>query len=157
MPCINVLSPFRSPWARKKEDEEYLSRTLSRLGEIVRDDVKLGTVYLTLVLATPPSEATEETKASKCFQKYFQFWFLFPVQPLAAGCTAGGGAPALPVSFQQIPGHTGGSAALQRPQGSHLRPGSLQQDQRVREAGEPGSSWVVAPGHKSIITKTLRH
>ena len=67
MPCINVLgpfSPFQSPWARKKEDEDYLSRTLTRLGEIVKDDVKLGTVYLTLVLATPPSEATEETKAS---------------------------------------------------------------------------------------------
>ena len=41
-----------------------MSRTLTRLGEIVKDDVKLGTVYLTLVLATPPSEATEETKAS---------------------------------------------------------------------------------------------
>ena len=64
MPCINVFSPFQSPWARKKEDEDYLSRTLTRLGEIVKDDVKLGTVYLTLVLATPPSEATEETKAS---------------------------------------------------------------------------------------------
>ena len=64
VPCINVFSPFQSPWARKKEDEDYLSRTLTRLGEIVKDDVKLGTVYLTLVLATPPSEATEETKAS---------------------------------------------------------------------------------------------
>ena len=68
MPCINVLgpfSPFQSPWARNKEDEDYLSRTLTRLGEIVKDDVKLGTVYLTLVLATPSSEATEETKASE--------------------------------------------------------------------------------------------
>ena len=71
MPCINVLgpfSPFKSPWARNKEDEEYLRRTLSRLGEIVKDDVKLGTVYLTLVLATPSSQASQETKAS---QKYF--------------------------------------------------------------------------------------
>merc|ERR1712183_5060 len=71
VPCINVLgpcSPFQSPWACNKEDEEYLSRTLRRLGEIVKDDVKLGTVYLTLVLATPSSQASQETKAS---QKYF--------------------------------------------------------------------------------------
>ena len=68
VPSIKVLgpcSPFKSPWARNKEDEEYLSRTLSRLGEIVKDDVKLGTLYLTLVLATPSTEATQETKVDE--------------------------------------------------------------------------------------------
>ena len=68
VPCIKVLgpfSPFQSPWARNREDEEYLMRTLTRLGEIVKDDVKLGTVYITLVLATPSSGASEQTKASE--------------------------------------------------------------------------------------------
>ena len=36
---------FASPWAKKLSDEEFFSQTLDSLGNIVRDDVKLGTLY----------------------------------------------------------------------------------------------------------------
>ena len=44
---------FASPWAAKYEDEEFFSQTLETVGSIIKDDVKLGTLYCTLVLATP--------------------------------------------------------------------------------------------------------
>ena len=67
VPCIQGFGPFslfQSPWAQTRQDEEYFSHVLTRLGEMVKDDVKLGTLYLTLVLATPSSEASEETQAN---------------------------------------------------------------------------------------------
>ena len=67
VPCIQGFGPFnlfQSPWAQNARDEEYFSDVLTRLGEIVKDDVKLGTLYLTLVLATPSSEASEETRSN---------------------------------------------------------------------------------------------
>ena len=85
-----------------------MSRTLSRLGEIVKDDVKLGTLYLTLVLATPPSEATPETKVSWMatgqISNILVFIEIFSVQSLATLSPAGGGTAALQISLQQIPG-----------------------------------------------------
>ena len=43
---------FRSPWAKNLSNEEFFSQTLDTLGNIVRDDVKLGTLYMFLILAT---------------------------------------------------------------------------------------------------------
>ena len=40
-------------------DENYNN---SKPAEMVKDDVKLGTLYITLVLSTPSSEAKEQTK-----------------------------------------------------------------------------------------------
>ena len=57
---------------------------------------------------------------------------------MAGRSAAGGGPAALPLSLQQIPGGPRpGGAALQPPARTDLRPGHLQSDQRVREAGEP--------------------
>ena len=47
---------YKSPWARNKDDEEYFNDTLMTLGNLVKDDVKLGTLYTTLVLITPKDE-----------------------------------------------------------------------------------------------------
>ena len=54
---------FVSPWAQSREDEAYFCRTLDTLGAIVRDDVKLGTLYLLLVLATPGRAAPPQLRA----------------------------------------------------------------------------------------------
>ena len=115
--------------------------------------------------SSPPRPARPQRRRrqapSRMKWKIFYFWLIFPVQPLAGVSAAGGWPAALPLSLQQIPGgQRPGGAALPGPARSDLRPGHLQSDQRVREAGEPWpwpSAWVVAPGHKSIITKTLRH
>lgn len=67
VPCITGFGPFslfQTPWAVRRRDEEYFSSTLTCLGEMVKDDVKLGTLYITLVLATPSSEAKEQTKSN---------------------------------------------------------------------------------------------
>merc|ERR1712013_848724 len=48
----NVVQ-FTSPWAAKFEDEVFFSRTIETVGSIIKDDVKLGTLYCTLLLATP--------------------------------------------------------------------------------------------------------
>ena len=67
MPCIHGFGPFslfQSPWAQNQEDEEYFSRVLNSLGQIVRDDVKLGTLYMLLILATPGDSASQKIKQS---------------------------------------------------------------------------------------------
>jgi hypothetical protein len=53
---------FNSPWAIHKSDEDLFNQTLKTVGEIVKDDVKLGTLYVTLVLATPGEELSQEAK-----------------------------------------------------------------------------------------------
>ena len=55
---------FRSPWAKNLSDEEFFSQTLDTLGNIVRDDVKLGTLYMLLILATPGESSPEDIKQS---------------------------------------------------------------------------------------------
>ena len=37
---------------------------MKTIGEIVKDDVKLGTLYTTLVMATPGEELSDEAKVS---------------------------------------------------------------------------------------------
>ena len=55
---------FHSPWAKNQSDEEFFTQTLDTLGNIVRDDVKLGTLYMLLILATPGQSASENLKQS---------------------------------------------------------------------------------------------
>ena len=57
-----AIAIFKSPWARKLEDEEFFQHTLQTVGEIVKDDVKLGTIYIFLVLATPSVDLSQATK-----------------------------------------------------------------------------------------------
>ena len=46
---------FTSPWALKREDEEFFMRTLDLVGSIVGQDIKLGTLFYTLNIVTPGS------------------------------------------------------------------------------------------------------
>ena len=53
---------FDSPWANRPSDEDKFNHTMQTVGEIVKDDVKLGTLYVTLILATPGEELSQVTK-----------------------------------------------------------------------------------------------
>lgn len=53
---------FPTPWAQSKEDEDFFNTTLETLGQIVKDDIKLGTIYTRLVLATPGEEVSDDVK-----------------------------------------------------------------------------------------------
>ena len=44
---------FDSPWAKNKADEDFFEHVMQTIGSIVKDDVKLGTMYATLLLAIP--------------------------------------------------------------------------------------------------------
>lgn len=57
------VSLFTSPWAARLEDEEFFSHTLDTVGNIIKDDIKLGTLYCTLILATP---GLHLSKAARC-------------------------------------------------------------------------------------------
>ena len=47
------LDIFTTPWAVDYEDEVFFKKTVNLLGNIVKDDVKLGTLFMILILATP--------------------------------------------------------------------------------------------------------
>ena len=57
-----ALAIFESPWASRNEDEEFFKETLDSLGHIVKDDVKLGEIFVFLVLVTPGDALSETTK-----------------------------------------------------------------------------------------------
>eukprot|EP00092_Neocalanus_flemingeri_P009419 GFUD01010133.1.p1 GENE.GFUD01010133.1~~GFUD01010133.1.p1 ORF type:complete len:492 (+),score=107.38 GFUD01010133.1:80-1555(+) len=58
------LAIFKSPWAKHQSDEELFCQTMQTVGEIVKDDVNLGTLYITLVLATPGEGLSQEAKTN---------------------------------------------------------------------------------------------
>ena len=47
------LDIFATPWAVDYENEVFFKKTVNLLGNIVKDDVKLGTLFMILILATP--------------------------------------------------------------------------------------------------------
>ena len=47
------LDIFTTPWAVHYEEEIFFNKTVTLLGNIVKDDVKLGTLFMILILATP--------------------------------------------------------------------------------------------------------
>ena len=53
---------FDSPWAKTTEDEVFFTNTLDTIGNIVRDDVKLGTLYLAITLLTPDGTISNDIK-----------------------------------------------------------------------------------------------
>lgn len=57
-----ALAIFESPWAARREDEVFFTETLDHLGNIVKDDVKLGTIFVFLVLSTPGENLSDLTK-----------------------------------------------------------------------------------------------
>ena len=60
---------FQSPWAKNLSDEEFFSQTLDALGNIVRDDVKLSTLYMLLILASPGESASDNLKQSPLIER----------------------------------------------------------------------------------------
>ena len=68
---ILILSPLESKLdscqsvITRLQDELFLLSTLEQLGSIVKDDVKLGTLYVTLVLATPGAQLSDTAKVGK--------------------------------------------------------------------------------------------
>ena len=64
----NVIQ-FTSPWAAKFEDEVFFSRTIETVGSIIKDDVKLGTLYCTLLLATPGPNLSKASQTNPSLQK----------------------------------------------------------------------------------------
>ena len=63
---------FTSPWAAKLEDEEFFSRTLETVGSIIKEDVKLGTLYCTLLLATPGQNLSQASLTNHSLHKVQQ-------------------------------------------------------------------------------------
>ena len=63
---------FTSPWASTFEDEEFFTRTLETVGSLIKDDVKLGTLYCTLILATPGINLSKAAQTSHALQKVQQ-------------------------------------------------------------------------------------
>jgi hypothetical protein len=57
---------FTSPWAVRYEDEVFFLTTFESVGKIVKDDVHLGALYSTLILATPGAKLADDTKV--CIQ-----------------------------------------------------------------------------------------
>jgi len=60
-PALSCFDPlkvplFTSPWAERREDEEFFRRTLNTVGDIIGDDVKLGTLFCVMVLVSPGSQ-----------------------------------------------------------------------------------------------------
>ena len=56
------VGQFTSPWAESYDDEVFFLSTLESVGNIVKDDVHLGALYSTLILATPGAKLADSTK-----------------------------------------------------------------------------------------------
>jgi len=54
---------FTTPWAVHYEDELFFNKTVTLLGDIIKDDVKLGTLFMILILSTPGSCLSAEARA----------------------------------------------------------------------------------------------
>ena len=53
---------FTTPWAVHYEDELFFNKTVTLLGDIIKDDVKLGTLFMILILSTPGSCLSAEAQ-----------------------------------------------------------------------------------------------
>ena len=53
---------FTSPWALKREDEEFFMRTLALVGKVVGQDIKLGTLFYTLNIVTPGASLSDRAR-----------------------------------------------------------------------------------------------
>jgi len=60
---------FTSPWAVRREDEEFLISTLGLLGRLVGQDTKLGTLFCALVLLTPGSNLSQRARNDAILKK----------------------------------------------------------------------------------------
>ena len=61
---------------------------MKTIGEIVKDDVKLGTLYTTLVMATPGEELSHEAKVASITVTKYKFGCLLG-KPCTGASTTG--------------------------------------------------------------------
>ena len=61
---LGAFSKFTSPWATRQNDEKFFIDTLKAIGGILKDDMKLGTLYSSLVFSTPGHNLSDQTKVS---------------------------------------------------------------------------------------------
>ena len=59
---LGDYSKFNSPWAKRQNDEKFFIDTLKAIGGTLKDDIKLGTLYSILILSTPGSSLSDQTK-----------------------------------------------------------------------------------------------
>eukprot|EP00090_Calanus_glacialis_P047041 TRINITY_DN9527_c0_g1_i4.p1 TRINITY_DN9527_c0_g1~~TRINITY_DN9527_c0_g1_i4.p1 ORF type:complete len:389 (-),score=81.52 TRINITY_DN9527_c0_g1_i4:750-1853(-) len=59
---IGTFTQFHSPWAATYQDEKFFFDTVKTVGEEMKDDLKLGTLYSTLILSTPGARSSEQAK-----------------------------------------------------------------------------------------------
>ena len=55
---------FTTPWAVNYDEEMFFNRTVDLLGSIVLDDVKLGTLFMILIMATPGTALSIQAQVS---------------------------------------------------------------------------------------------
>ena len=55
---------FTTPWAVNYEEEMFFNQTVNMLGSIVLDDVKLGTLFMILIMATPGAALSIQAQVS---------------------------------------------------------------------------------------------
>jgi len=63
------LDIFTTPWAVNYDEEMFFNKTVTLLGSIIQDDVKLGTLFMILVLATPGATLSNQAQADPSLQK----------------------------------------------------------------------------------------
>ena len=65
IPCMKGFGSsllFPKHWAKDADEEIFFNKTLQTLGDIVKDDVKLGTIFSFLVMVSPSPEALLEIR-----------------------------------------------------------------------------------------------
>jgi len=63
------LDIFCSPWAVDRKDEVFFTHTVDHLGQLVGEDVKLGSLFMILVLTTPGQTLSHQTKDDLSLRK----------------------------------------------------------------------------------------
>jgi len=65
IPCIDGFGHdllYPKPWAKDADEENFFNKTLQTLGDIVKDDVKLGTIFSFLMMVSPSPDALLEIR-----------------------------------------------------------------------------------------------
>ena len=71
LPSFDPLEELDRFWSagERPSDVEFLVTTLEKLGGLVREDIKLGTLYMTLILATPGTRLSATARTDPALLK----------------------------------------------------------------------------------------
>ena len=62
IPCIEGFGKNNHCWTKDADEEMFINKTLTTLGDIVKDDAKLGTIFSFLVIVSPSSDVLLEIR-----------------------------------------------------------------------------------------------